>query len=306
MFDTNPTLIQPPTLPFPPNTLTSRTPLILIHDGGGTTFDYFFLGNIHRSTYGIHNPNFLSGVPWDGGIPQLAGLYIEFIRALLFPKGPSPGAPSQGSGPTEIILGGWSLGGLLSLEISHQLSLRSSDNPPLKVKGIVMIDSIYPGDSSTEDRKSMKKLLPSMPVFRETCSPETKARVRRCLGLAVEMVNAWEMPRWGVKDAGPSENGTARASSASPPPAVLLRATEPIPVPGGEVSAEDAESSLDVHRRSKFLGWESYGVQEGGGYDLVKAVADVPGHHFNLFQDEENAAVVTEKIRWACDLIDRG
>lgn len=316
MFDTNPTLIQPPALPLPANSRTSRTPLFLIHDGGGTTFDYFFLGDLRRTTYGIHNPNFSTGVPWDGGIPQLASLYIVFIRSLLFQDdASSPQYTSQQQhkqAPTEIILGGWSLGGLLSLEIAHQLSLRPQDETRLKVKGIVMIDSIYPGERRMSN---MRKLLPSMPVFRESTAEETKVNVRRCLGFAAEMVDRWEMPKWGGGEgkeeevrndtAEPRSDGeVARSTSAMPPQVVLLRATDPMPVPAGE---EGAVSKIDVHRGSKFLGWEKYGAGEGeGGYGLIKAVADVPGHHFNMFQEQAHAEVVTEKVKWACDLIDRG
>lgn len=166
-----------------------------------------------------------------------------------------------------------------------------------------MIDSIYPGERKTS---SIRKLLPSMPIFREFCAEETKVKVRRCLSLAVEMVGNWEMPQWGVKEeevlrsAAAAGDSIARSTSAMPPPSILLRATDPLPMPAG---VEAGTSSFDVHRGSKFLGWENYG--DGGGYDLVKAVADVPGHHFNLFQDQNNATAVTEKVRWACDLIDR-
>lgn len=170
-----------------------------------------------------------------------------------------------------------------------------------------MIDSIYPRG---RDTSSMRKLLPSMPVFRESCSVETRTRVQRCLSLAVEMVERWEMPRWGVDEAqktgsGSGGDGAARDSPAMPPPTILLRALEPLPAGAGE---EGAVSNIDVYRGSKFLGWENYErTGEGeGGFDLIKAVADVPGHHFNLFQEEAHADVVTEKVRWACELIDRG
>jgi len=56
-------------------------PLILIHDGGGTVFNYFFLGNLGRHVYGIFNPRFETGEQWHNGIPEIAGHYLQTISA---------------------------------------------------------------------------------------------------------------------------------------------------------------------------------------------------------------------------------
>jgi hypothetical protein len=62
----------------------SHIPLILIHDGGGTIFEYYMLGPLYRRTYGIPNPYFHDGgSPPAGGVPQLAKEYAEAIQATI-------------------------------------------------------------------------------------------------------------------------------------------------------------------------------------------------------------------------------
>lgn len=57
------------------------TPLILIHDGGGTTFGYFSLGSLHRDVWAIHNPHFFTAEPWEGGMEEMARYYIGLIES---------------------------------------------------------------------------------------------------------------------------------------------------------------------------------------------------------------------------------
>jgi hypothetical protein len=58
-------------------------PLVLIHDGGGTVFNYWTLGPLHRQMYAISDPAFDSGAEWkgwEGGLEQMAELYCNMIR----------------------------------------------------------------------------------------------------------------------------------------------------------------------------------------------------------------------------------
>lgn len=58
-------------------------PLVLIHDGGGTVFNYWTLGPLHRQMFGISDPAFDSGAEWrgwEGGLKQMAELYCNMIR----------------------------------------------------------------------------------------------------------------------------------------------------------------------------------------------------------------------------------
>lgn len=61
-----------------------HTPLVLIHDGGGTTFQYYMLKPLYRRLYAIPNPYFdEGGSPPAGGVPQLAKEYAEAIQATI-------------------------------------------------------------------------------------------------------------------------------------------------------------------------------------------------------------------------------
>jgi hypothetical protein len=75
-MEKNPSLVQ-----AAPSFRQGNAPLVLIHDGGGTTFGYHCLPSLQRTVYAIHNPHFYSGRPWPGGIPAMARIYIELIRS---------------------------------------------------------------------------------------------------------------------------------------------------------------------------------------------------------------------------------
>src|SRR4051812_48165028 len=120
MFEiTNPSLIQqgPKAPPW-----KKVAPLVLIHDGGGTVFRYHCLGELERTTYAIANPRYATKETWEGGIPEVARHYFKLIKTII-PRG-------------KLILGGWSLGGLISLEIARLVA----DDASLSLVGIVMVD----------------------------------------------------------------------------------------------------------------------------------------------------------------------
>jgi Thioesterase domain len=84
----NPTLVQ-----SAPSHRVNAVPLVLIHDGGGTTFSYHCLGSLQRTVYAISNPRFYSGRAWAGGIAAMARVYADLIRSVV---------PSR-----KVLLGGW-------------------------------------------------------------------------------------------------------------------------------------------------------------------------------------------------------
>jgi hypothetical protein len=75
MILSNPTLIQQ----GPPGSL----PLFLIHDSGGTIFNYFLLTSLNRTVYGIYNPHFDSCNNWDGGFRAMGMEYISLIKSAV-------------------------------------------------------------------------------------------------------------------------------------------------------------------------------------------------------------------------------
>lgn len=77
MLDTNPTQLQ-----HAPAASRSATPLFLLHDGGGTIFNYFMLGDLDRDVYGIHDTKFDTDEGWQGGLTEMASLYVSLIRSV--------------------------------------------------------------------------------------------------------------------------------------------------------------------------------------------------------------------------------
>ncbi|KAM5356579.1 hypothetical protein ACJ41O_003225 [Fusarium nematophilum] len=249
-MDSNPEVIQPEDWR---SRLTpgSSVPVFLIHDGGGTTFAYHCLNNLSRPMYGIHNPNFRTGEKFDGGIPDMARLYCGFIKQAVkevgFPK------RRNADGKARIILGGWSLGGLLSLEMAKQLG--SDDTSGVEVIGILMVDSLYP-----------IKALPSDKVAPAETSEEGKTKnqvlSQRAMNDARRMIREWDVPVWEGDSAGQR------------PLTYLLRAKKAVPQSG------DGTSLVDLTRQERNLGWDAYDK------DMFSEVVDVEGHHFDMFSFE--------------------
>ncbi|KAK4240168.1 hypothetical protein C8A03DRAFT_13475 [Achaetomium macrosporum] len=280
MFEENPNIVQdgPPEHTIMPWT-KKPTPLVLIHDGGGTIFSYYCLGDLGRPVFGIANPNYPSGESWVGGIPEMARRYIEFIK-LAVPRG-------------DLIIGGWSMGGLISLEVARQLA--DERDCPLNLLGIVMVDSVCP----------LVLAAPFMTVVQhaiewgEHTRQETKDRVMRCFSEAHRMVREWTLPVWGEEESNTNGQVEKRQgngfrttwTSPRPPPVVLLRATDPVPLPEG---VQEGVSAVDINRRDPLLGWGKY------RRDLITKVMDIPGHHFSIFHTEETLETTTEGIKWAC------
>ncbi|KAH6651958.1 Alpha/Beta hydrolase protein [Truncatella angustata] len=244
------------------------TPLILMHDGGGTTFSYHCLDFTNRPLYGVENVHLHEGGWWDGGIVEMARHYIGLISKAL-PRG------------GDIILGGWSLGGILSLEMAHQIATDASITPKFKVLGIVMIDSVYPKKLS--EILDAPELAQTWPKERLATSPEKikamalKDKVDVNMTHARAMIVRWEKPKW---------------DTALAPPTILLRAKEMV----------DGENQkfVDHTRHDRLLGWGPYSEEYG---DFIRKVVDIEGHHFTVFH-EQHISDITKKICAAADLIE--
>ncbi|KLJ07980.1 hypothetical protein EMPG_16549 [Blastomyces silverae] len=288
--------------------------LVLIHDGGGTTVSYCYLDSLDRAVYGIQNPRLYSGQPWDHGLPEMAKVYADLILSVV-PSGP-------------LLLGGWSLGGILSLEVANIL-LRSST---VCIVGLVMVDSIYPLAISQAE----SNVVGPQPVFSKDTRPETRRLVSQCMKLAQPMADNWIPPVWSgcsdsdlilkraelekelsLIDSKPSneavapgdthldmnrspENGTTvwnkTTELPSIPKTILLRCDDYVPVSRPDLP--DAVCRVDVVRELRTLGWEKY------PNDFTPTVLSIPGHHFNVFTDEYIDEVSTQ-IKQACRMLER-
>ncbi|KAI0122017.1 alpha/beta-hydrolase [Daldinia grandis] len=256
----NPALIyQGPALP--------RAPLILIHDGGGTNFNYHLLNQIGRPLWGLANARLHEGGWWEGGIPQMATYYVGLLSKAI---------PEGG----DILLGGWSLGGLLSLEMAHRIAVARRDGgtgAKFRVKGMVFIDSLCPSYSD-----EMRARLPAEPVVlsaQESEAMKLKEKVNLNMTHARIMVSFWDLPRW--------EDGLQA------PPTIILRAKE-------WFSRDPSKSFVDFTREDRLLGWGNYNEEHGS---FIKDIVDVEGHHFSIF-NFDYLDDVTRKVRAAADQLD--
>lgn len=270
MLDSNPCVVQ-----LGPDG-QSNVPLILFHDGGGTTISYHYLGDLNRTVYGIHDPRFIHGRPWTGGIPEMARTYANLVRSIV-PRGQVilGGMPIPNTWvilfSIYILTGstGWSLGGYLAIETAKILESEDEHKGYVDIIGIIMMDSPYPGRLPPP---SNTKLQPNRPWFEKSCPPELSILVTRSMKRAGQMVEKWPIPSWW------EDNGI------QPPPIFLLRCTQMVPVQNSDTSSESEERTIfavDQFRARKLLGWEHSNYAE-----FIKAVLEVPAHHFNLFAKE--------------------
>ncbi|CRK15833.1 hypothetical protein BN1708_011575 [Verticillium longisporum] len=305
-----------------------QLPLVLIHDGGGTCFDYRLLERQGRAVYAIHNPRFRSGRPWNGGIREMAGVYVELVRSLM----PHGGA---------IILGGWSLGGMVALEMAKVLE----GDVGVGVAGVVTVDSVAPSEQGGPTRSAADAWLPNqirLPNLSTSCPAEIRVGVFRSLKQAWTLVSTWTPPTWDAGDPsvwvqggveagvgehmvpctpdflaasprlpGPSlaaddgdgasgrkftldltttERTRGKRQTGRRPMVVLLRAMGRVPSPPG------VTSRVDLQRHERLLGWQRHGCR------LVDVVRDVPGDHFSLFSSEHVGGLSAE-LQGSCQAI---
>ncbi|KAK3402512.1 hypothetical protein B0T20DRAFT_343360 [Sordaria brevicollis] len=322
MFRQNPNLIQPPS---PHSSSPPPTPLFLLHDGGGTIFSYYCLSDLSRPVYGIFNPHFSTKSTFKGGIPEMARLYLSYIIETLYGddqcggviSNPKPARTAHATGKEQerdLILGGWSLGGMVSLEVAKQvqdfnvtqvqLSRETGCKPRrINVKGVVMIDSMNPRQRDfPREVKVASPNATTMQWGRHT-REETKEAVLRCFEEARRMLGGWELPTGQPENTGPSGTHAAdgpekHKQGHGPPPVVLLKCRENVPLTQEQRDAGEV-SRTDVHRKDRTLGWGKYDA------GMVRKVIEVDGNHFNLFTDPARAEVVTKGVKEACEFLER-
>ncbi|KFX95304.1 hypothetical protein V490_03935 [Pseudogymnoascus sp. VKM F-3557] len=199
-MDTNPSLVQEAR-----NRPASSIPLVLIHDGGGTTFGYYLLGELHpaRELWAIHNPNYKSSRPYPKTMQEIARDYIRMIES------------SGIHGP--IYLGGWSLGGLLSAVIANELS-KSTAPVSFSLAGLLLIESPFHRPHA------------DCPPVRTLNFAHLPQHVSNCLNGCTDMLKEWAMPTTGPE--------------GWLPRAVLIRSTQRVEAGAGESSALPARIDL--------------------------------------------------------------
>ncbi|RFU76197.1 hypothetical protein TARUN_6071 [Trichoderma arundinaceum] len=287
-------------------------PLVLIHDGGGTTFGYFMLGSLYREVWAIHNPHFFDGGAFEGGMDEMARLYIKYMNDTGL-KG-------------NILLGGWSLGGFLSLTVARFLA----EDPEAKIKvvGIVMMDSPYHIPYSQEEGSTDDPTIDNIPE-----------PIQKCFDRCDEMLEDWEVPKWDgpacdgkivffgvggrrysvppgkvlykpfqgtwssveVAQYKPSEESQPEKDSQpektlTAPPTVLIRCTQSMPLPEGRTE----RFIIDKYRSDLTLGWA------GNSPEFIKAVIDVNSNHYEMFEKTHSAQIkdITVQLNLALEILD--
>lgn len=220
-------------------------PAFLIHDGGGTTFSYHCLEPLGRLTYGIFNPYFGSGERFEGGIRGMGRLYADMIRrtcgGLEFPARRNP------DGKVNVLIGGWSMGGLLSLEVAKNLTGDSE----VMVIGVLMIDSMYTVDPPSVLLESMDNL--------DLGKSKNEFLSLQAMKEAVRVIHEWKPPVW------------SKPQAQLRPRISLVRALSAIP------TTSDRIHFADVYRNDRALGWDRYEK------DMFTEVLEVRGDHFEMF-----------------------
>jgi amino acid adenylation domain-containing protein/FkbH-like protein len=121
---------------------SNNKPLFLVHPLLGIATPYMALsGLVDRPIYGINNPYFAQDNNFTT-IESMANFYINAISLV------------QNEGPYYI--GGWSFGGIVALEMAHQLKAQNK-----QVEVVLLIDSYFKSSSQIvlfDDTKLLEKL----------------------------------------------------------------------------------------------------------------------------------------------------
>lgn len=268
-MEKNPELIQDVDLSRDGTKPRPRVPLFLIHDGGGTTFAYHCLDPLRRPTYGIFNPRFHSGGSFEGGVRGLGRLYAVMIRQTCA----EPDFPGKrnSDGSVNILLGGWSMGGLLSLEIAKVLT----GDRDVRVIGVLMMESMCPvrlptagGYLETLDHLDLGK------------SNTNLALSIRAMKEALRVIREWDPPVWTGNQA------------EQRPRFSLLRAVDSLPIGSKRVHI------LDIHRHDRNLGWDRY------DRNLFTETLDVKGNHLDMFSFQHILGI-SKAIKRCCDTLEK-
>jgi thioesterase domain-containing protein len=275
-MERNPELIQGPDMARENGPSSApRAPLFLIHDGGGTTFAYHCLEPLHRPLYGISNPRYHTGGTFEGGMRGMGRLYASMIRKTC--SEPSfPAGKLDLDGRVPVLIGGWSMGGLVAIEVAKALT----GDRHVRVVGVLLIETMYPVHARAPTE-----------VYDETLE-HLQDVLSKASGNAALSIRAMHDSLVAIRDRTPPVWKGAQA--ALRPRFSLLRAVSPMPsTPGSK-----HRHLTDMDRHDRRLGWDRY---EAG---LFTETVDVKGNHFDMFSFKHIEGVSTA-IRRCCDTLEK-
>ncbi|OAX36486.1 putative polyketide synthase [Rhizopogon vinicolor AM-OR11-026] len=228
----------------------TAVPLLLIHDGSGLTSHYESLLPLHREVFALANPRLITGGKWET-LEQMAESYTDVVLGAI---------------PDQIIIGGWSFGGILAFEIARRLVRHGRH-----VLGIILIDSPCPGKHGSLPTSVIEHITKS---HSRGCDSETMRLVEKQFRESSRLLSAYN----------PFLEDDFRV------PIVLLRSSEGF-TPSG---LNDVPDWLQ-HREKEdvvIAEWEAF------THSTVKTWS-IPGNHFEPF-DAENVDRTSQQLIDAC------
>lgn len=209
-------------------------------------------------------------------------------------------------------MSGWSLGGYLSLTVARFLA----EDPEAKIKvlGIIMMDTPYHTPYSQEEGPTDDPVIENVPEAVQKCFD-------RCDEMLENWeVPKWDKPasdgnfayvgvdgkrypvtpgnllykpfdgEWSsievpqykpLGESQPEEESGPGKAILMAPPTVLLRCTDPMPLPEGRTQP----FIIDKYRSDRTLGWS------GNTLDFIRAVIDVQSNHYEMFAKDHDSRV---------------
>ena len=234
-------------------------PLFLVHDGSGLGNCYSRISSLDRSVYAFSNPNLLSGARFEGGIPQMAGLYTELAYPHIANQGCIIGG-MFGLTFSQLFLmnncSGWSFGGVVAFHMACNLLRAGVD-----VAGVVLIDAPSPFTENPLPDELIDGVIASGEMGQSRIIELARTQMKN----ATRSLVAYDVQ-------------TATRSLPKMPKVVMIRCSEGFNVralPGCENKKMPFLEDRSDPKRS-VQDWERLTGQQ-------VPILDIPGHHFEPF-----------------------
>jgi amino acid adenylation domain-containing protein len=257
----------------------SRRPLFLIHPAGGHVFPYAHLARhlgSDQPCYGLQARGLEEGQEPHSRIEDMAAYYIEALRTV------------QPTGP--YLLGGWSMGGVIALEMAQQFHAQGQ-----RVALLALLDTRIPTDDEEIDDEDFEArlLVDFVRYFGLSLDPrDALARLPKHELLALVLEHA---KRAGLM---PSDIEVTHAEPFIELCKADFRATRNYVLHHypGQITLFKAGQELTATSHDPTLGWSEWA---GGGVDSYV----VPGNHATMVY-EPHVEVLAEKLRACLDRVE--
>jgi syringomycin synthetase protein SyrE len=268
-------------VPLKPN--GNKSPLFLVHASGGTVSSYAELANrlpAYQPVYGLEASGLKDGQDAIDDVPAMASTYINAIRTV------------QSKGP--YLLGGWSAGGIIAVEMARQF-VRAGE----KVAFLGLIDTDV---SNRADEVDLVPQLIAIAAANDLNLTDEDVAALRALAPEdqlprfADIVGRQQAPR----DSSPARNAI-NVNQAITRGLKKYASSNPLRYAGHVVLFSCVELIPGEVRPDPYLGWQ----------DMVEGevlLRFVPGNHFSVVRMPHVAALaakISESIdraleRWSC------